>query len=731
MSNDSLPWLREATILMTLGGSRAYGTNTSTSDVDIKGVAIPPRECLFGFVENFEQADKPSHAAKFIDCLHPDLQEIAKVTKIEGTIFSLRKFMALAADCNPNILDVLFCDDADVLQATTAGWILRDHRSLFLHKGARYRFAGYAISQLKRIQTHRKWLLDPPSAPPMRADFGLPENISEGSDDQVKAVMAGIQKQLDQWSSEYLDELEESQKIHIRQGIAQFLTELKISEETKFSAAARTLGLEENFIGYIQREHQFRNAQKHWDQYQTWVRSRNSDRASLEAKFGYDCYLDDTEFLTPLGWKRYDEVTDGTELGTLNQTTGQIEFQHFTDRVAKPYDGPIVFVHPRHSQCAVTMNHRMWVSRGHRCVANGFSNVYTSEGAEWGIQSMETLLDNYHSRFHVRVTGSQRSEDYDPLTVTDDYLTLLGCYVSEGCVGKRLRDGSASVLRISQKEGGRQAVYMDAFQARYPDFVRDFKYMRDEESRTSPCEERVWTVAHKEWAARIEVDCGSGSQFKRLPAWTMKLSSRQVAYLLDVMIAGDGSYRPHSRIYHTSSKRLADDVQAMCVTAGIISQVWGPYGGEGDTPMYQVYVGASQEVVSVDFRREGSNHITIKDVKDARIVCFTVPNEVLVTRRNGNVAIQGNTKHAMHLVRLLRMCREILETGKVLVKRPDADELRAIRNGEWGYDRLIEWAEGEDAAMVSLMEKSSLPVRADRKKLDELCIRLVEMSLRD
>jgi hypothetical protein len=40
-----------------------------------------------------------------------------------------------------------------------------------------------------------------------------------------------------------------------------------------------------------------------------------------------------------------------------------------------------------------------------------------------------------------------------------------------------------------------------------------------------------------------------------------------------------------------------------------------------------------------------------------------------------------DTKHGMHLVRLIRMCRELLETGKVNVKRHDREELLAIRAG--------------------------------------------------
>src|SRR5690606_9857781 len=68
-----------------------------------------------------------------------------------------------------------------------------------------------------------------------------------------------------------------------------------------------------------------------------------------------------------------------------------------------------------------------------------------------------------------------------------------------------------------------------------------------------------------------------------------------------------------------------------------------------------------------------------------------------------------DTKHAMHLVRLMRMCREILETGKVLVKRPDAEELLSIRNGAWSYEQLEEWAAREDKALEEVMRASRLP----------------------
>src|SRR5690606_7052786 len=55
-----------------------------------------------------------------------------------------------------------------------------------------------------------------------------------------------------------------------------------------------------------------------------------------------------------------------------------------------------------------------------------------------------------------------------------------------------------------------------------------------------------------------------------------------------------------------------------------------------------------------------------------------------------------DVKHASHLVRLLRMAREILTPGNIHVERQDADELLAIRAGAWTYEQIIEFAELED-----------------------------------
>lgn len=68
-----------------------------------------------------------------------------------------------------------------------------------------------------------------------------------------------------------------------------------------------------------------------------------------------------------------------------------------------------------------------------------------------------------------------------------------------------------------------------------------------------------------------------------------------------------------------------------------------------------------------------------------------------------------DTKHAMHLVRLLRMGAEVLQTGELNVYRPDAAELLSIRNGAWTYDQVVTYAEEMDRwVREELYQKTTL-----------------------
>lgn len=87
-----------------------------------------------------------------------------------------------------------------------------------------------------------------------------------------------------------------------------------------------------------------------------------------------------------------------------------------------------------------------------------------------------------------------------------------------------------------------------------------------------------------------------------------------------------------------------------------------------------------------------------------------------------------DSKHGMHLVRLLRMGEEILSRGEVIVKRPDAKELLEIRDGAWSFDRIVGWADEMDAKLAEIEKISPLPHSPDREYLDSLCRYSIESS---
>jgi hypothetical protein len=262
----NLTWLPERTILLLDHGSRAYGTHRPDSDYDYKGVAVAPVHYRTGFINTFQQAEIKDTA--------------------DAVIYNLPKFMKLAADCNPTLLEMLFIDEAGVRVTSEAGALLRDHRTEFLSKKALHTFRGYAMQQLKRIQRHRAWLLNPPAKKPVREDYDLLPKADLPTA-QITAAMSEINRKMDGWSIDFED-LGYAQRLHIREQIEQYLAELVIGQDERFMAAARLTGLEENFIELLARERRYKSAMDHFKSYQDWKNNRNAKRAKLEAEFGYD-----------------------------------------------------------------------------------------------------------------------------------------------------------------------------------------------------------------------------------------------------------------------------------------------------------------------------------------------------------------------------------------------------------------------------------------------------------
>ena len=120
-----------------ISGSKAYGLDLPTSDTDIKGVYILPKERIYGLQYIPQVADKTN----------------------DTVYYELGRFIELLAKNNPNIIELL---------ATPTDKVLIKHPiidkikpSLFLSKKCKGAFGGYAFSQVKKARGLNKKIVNP------------------------------------------------------------------------------------------------------------------------------------------------------------------------------------------------------------------------------------------------------------------------------------------------------------------------------------------------------------------------------------------------------------------------------------------------------------------------------------------------------------------------------------------------------------------------------------------
>lgn len=117
-------------ILLGLGGSHAYGTNTKDSDIDIRGIALNSKSDLIG-LSSFEQV------------VHEGT---------DTTVYSFNKMIKLLLNSNPNVIEVLGLKPEHYLYVTNIGQELIDNRHMFLSQKCIQSFGGYANQQLHRLK---------------------------------------------------------------------------------------------------------------------------------------------------------------------------------------------------------------------------------------------------------------------------------------------------------------------------------------------------------------------------------------------------------------------------------------------------------------------------------------------------------------------------------------------------------------------------------------------------
>jgi predicted nucleotidyltransferase len=166
-------------------GSHLYGTNTPTSDVDYNGVFIAPEEYYLG-LNSVEEVDFSVVSKNKDGKNNPDA--------IDRKLYEFRKFVRLALDNNPNVIEQLFVDEPNVLFINETGLELIDNRHMFLHRGLRDKFLGYGFSQKHKMIIRTDKFYELKNALDWMVEFNKPETYMVELKDKQLPFMLFKQK---------------------------------------------------------------------------------------------------------------------------------------------------------------------------------------------------------------------------------------------------------------------------------------------------------------------------------------------------------------------------------------------------------------------------------------------------------------------------------------------------------------------------------------------------------
>jgi hypothetical protein len=124
-------------IFECIGGSRAYGLDTPTSDTDIRGVFVLPKSMYYSL--------------DYVDQINDETNDVV--------YYELQKFIALCAKNNPNILELLNVSEDCILQKNPIFDQIK--LEIFLSKQCEKSFANYAFTQIKKARGLEKKIMNP------------------------------------------------------------------------------------------------------------------------------------------------------------------------------------------------------------------------------------------------------------------------------------------------------------------------------------------------------------------------------------------------------------------------------------------------------------------------------------------------------------------------------------------------------------------------------------------
>ncbi len=377
----------------------------------------------------------------------------------------------------------------------------------------------------------------------------------------------------------------------------------------------------------------------------------------------FRCFDAETECLTRQGWRRSDVLTVDDHVATWNEGRQTLEWQQPSAIHRMPYRG--VMHHwrtRRHADLLVTPNHRLWfqlasagpwrfdesrrvLAADYRRHAGGRTR---SHNGRWWMTWRAAGLDEAHEITPVHIAAppyagvGRRSRNRARDVAPEVFAPFLGYWLAEGCVtGRRV------ILSQTTDDGVLSGVAKDMAEAAAVVGHATIYRCRQKSKRRQAWEITLSDAGLAEW---LRIHGGSGARSKQIPDVVFRWPVAARRAVLFAYLDGDGRWtqragpeRAWAADCVTVSPRLADDLQRLAVGLGVRAMLSRKcLKNARRTQIYTLsLVARATHIVSEASMTPVSY--------DGIVWCATVPNGTLITRRNGRVAVSGNSQQFVQI----------------------------------------------------------------------------------
>lgn len=364
----------------------------------------------------------------------------------------------------------------------------------------------------------------------------------------------------------------------------------------------------------------------------------NQDEKAIDELWEGECFHQDVEILTSVGWKFVKDVGVGESVATRSTVDGVISYEPVTKCIA--YDTPeegLVRIKNLFYDISVTGNHKFPVERDVHGVRK--HKFVTADEIKTG------LTDD--QRWRLPLSGVWNSEPALTLFGCEpcDFLEFVGWYISEGWLFKSSMIGISQSITANPSKCRRIAALLDRLGFYYEYKERAFLIKLDQ-----PIFEHLKNI-------------GSKSSEKRIPRMYLELPPEQLRSLFESLIEGDGNTtwpKDHHRnfpktSYYTNSKELADNFQELCLKLGysgcITNKAPGPGGKINGRRVIGRKIGYQVSVRFTKFSTFKRNCGTIEHFPyNGKVYCVSVPPfNTIYVRQNGKPLWSGNSNYTIPL----------------------------------------------------------------------------------